>query len=45
MTIYIRPSGAEIELQDTKEHTELAESQGWKRKKNKPGPKPKAEQE
>ena len=37
MSIYIRPSGSEIELADTVEMKKLAESQKWeiKRKKKK----------
>ena len=43
MTTYIRPSGVEIELQDTDNHVAFAKAQGWKKKKVKPGPKPKAD--
>jgi len=43
MTIYIRPSGSEIELQDTDNHEAFAKAQGWEKKKVKPGPKPKAD--
>jgi hypothetical protein len=43
MTIYIRQSGAEIELKDTEVMVKYAESQGWKKKKGKPGRKPKAD--
>lgn len=32
MVTYIRPSGSEIELQDTQNHASLAESRGWARK-------------
>ncbi len=31
MVVYIRPSGSEIELQDTKNHANLAGSRGWVR--------------
>ncbi len=43
MTIYIRPSGVEIELQDTGNHIAFAKAQGWEKKKGKPGRKPKAD--
>lgn len=32
-TTYIRKSGSEIELADTKEHRKFAKAQGWKKKK------------
>jgi len=31
MAIYIRPSGTEIELSDTKEMRAFAKAQGWKK--------------
>ena len=41
MIKWIRPSGNEIETNNTKASVEYAESHGWKRVKGKPGPKAK----
>jgi hypothetical protein len=39
MTTYVRPSGAEIELQDTDNHKALAKANGWSKKDSAPEPK------